>query len=319
MKREKNFEVSKEKILFLIFIVLFFIFSILSPKNFFTLYNIESMAFQLPELAILSIAMTIVILTGGINLSVTTTCSFAGIMAGYVLGNLNYSPEKVILLAIILALITGGICGVLNGVLVTKIGVTPILATLGTMTLFEGIGLNFTKGGALGNFPFEFMFLGNDEFLGIPLPFIILVIISLIIGFILTKTKFGLKVYMVGSNERASFYSGIKTQKIVMIIYIISGILSAIASLIMISRYNSAKVDYGSSYLLLTITASVLGGTNIAGGYGKITGTVIATMILQVLTSGMTILGINRFLVDFVLGIILILTILIQHYIAKKH
>ncbi|MGL4402638.1 MAG: ABC transporter permease, partial [Fusobacteriaceae bacterium] len=279
--------------------------------------SMESMAFQLPELGILSIAMMVIIVTGGINLSVTTTCALSGIFAGYFLGTLSFSPTITILLSILAALIMGTVCGAINGFFVTKVGVTPMLATLGTMTLFEGVGLNFTKGGALGNFPFEFMMLGNGIHFGIPLPFIIFMLVVLMTGYLLEKTSFGLKVYMVGSNEKSSYYSGINTKKILMSVYVLSGLLSGIASIIMISRYNSAKVDYGASYLLLTITAAVLGGTNINGGYGKIFGTVIATMILQILTSGMTILGVNRFLVDFILGLILIITILSQYYLAK--
>lgn len=315
MNKLKGNIFSKEGVLLIVFIVLFAIFSLLSPDKFFSLYNIESMAFQLPELAILSIAMMIVILTGGINLAVTTICALSGIVAGYFLGNFDIDPTILILISTVVAIVVGAICGYINGIFISKIGITPILATLGTMTLFEGIGLNFTKGGALGNFPFEFMVLGNDSTFGIPNPFIILILIALIMGFILEKTSFGLKVYMIGSNEKATFYSGINTKKILMMVYVVSGILSGIASLIIISRYNSAKVDYGASYLLLTITASVLGGTNINGGYGKIYGTIIATMILQILTTGMTLLGINRFLVDFVLGSILIITILIQYYL----
>lgn len=313
--KEKIF--SKEGMLFVIFIIIFSIFSILSPNKFFSAYNIESMAFQLPELGVLAIAMMVVIVTGGINLSVTSTCALSGIFAGYFLGTLNYSPTITIIFSLIAALIMGMICGMINGFFVSKIGVTPMLATLGTMTLFEGIGLNFTKGGALSNFPFEFMLLGNSLYFGVPLPFIIFIITVAITAYVLEKTNFGLKVYMVGSNEKSANYSGINTKKILMFVYILSGVLSAIASVIMISRYNSAKVDYGASYLLLTITAAVLGGTNISGGYGKVFGTVVATMILQILTSGMTILGVNRFLVDFLLGIILVMTILIQHYFSK--
>ena len=318
MKKIKKMALSKEGILLLVFILIFTFFSIMSPDRFFTFYNFESMAFQLPELGILSIAMMVVILTGGINLSVTSACALSGIAGGYFLGNLSYSPGVTIIIGILIAILVGIICGVINGFFVSKIGVTPILATLGTMTLFEGIGLNFTKGGALGNFPLEYMTLGNDVFFKIPIPFIIFIVVAILSSYFLEKTPFGLKVYMIGSNEKATYYSGINTKKIIMYIYVFSGLLSAIASVIMISRYNSAKVDYGSSYLLLTITASVLGGTNISGGYGKVFSTVVATMILQILTSGLTILGTNRFLVDFILGMVLLTTILIDYFISNK-
>ncbi|MBC2857294.1 substrate-binding domain-containing protein [Cetobacterium sp. 2A] len=318
MKKLKEIALSKEGLLFIVFILMFTIFSIISPNKFFTYLNLESMAFQLPELGILSIAMMVVILTGGINLSVTSACALSGIVGGYFLGNLNYSPELTITLSILMALLTGGICGYINGFFVSKIGVTPMLATLGTMTLFEGVGLNFTKGGALGNFPLEYMALGNDVFLKIPIPFIIFILVAIISTYFLEKTKFGLEVYMTGDNQKATYYSGVNTKAILNYIYIFSGILSAIASIIMISRYNSAKVDYGASYLLLTITAAVLGGTNITGGYGKVFGTVTATMILQILTSGLTIIGIDRFLVDFILGMVLLSTILIQYFISNR-
>lgn len=311
---------SKEWILVGVFIVLFVLMSVLSPNRFLSVDNLQSMAFQLPELGILSLAMMIVIITGGINLSVTSTAALSGILSAFTLSKLNAAGTNIILTilaAIVVAVVTSLICGAVNGSVIAYIGVSPILVTLGTMTLFEGISLNFTKGGAISGFPEQYYWFGNGTIWFLPVPTLIFLAVIIATLLILERTPWGQSVYMVGCNPLATMYSGINVKKVLVKVYLYSALLGSIAAIIMTSRYNSAKVDYGSSYLLQSVAAAVLGGTDVSGGYGKVMGTVIAVAILQVVSSGLNILGINRYIVDIIMGAILIVVLTINFINSK--
>lgn len=306
---------AKEWILFGFFVLLFIVMSILSPQTFLSIDNLQSMAFQLPELGIISLAMMVVIVTGGINLSVTSTTALSGIVAAFTLSGMNAAGANIVLTlvaAIIAAIATALICGTINGVVVSYIGVPAMLVTLGTMTLFEGISLKFTNGGAISGFPEQYYWFGNGTILNIPVPMIFFIVVIAITIILLEHTPWGFSVYMVGCNPTATMFSGINVKKVLMKVYLFSAFLCSISAIIMTSRYNSAKVDYGSSYLMQSITAAVLGGTDISGGYGKVVGTVIATAILQVVSSGLNIFGINRYIVDIIMGFILIVVLTID-------
>ncbi|MGI6777365.1 MAG: ABC transporter permease [Acetivibrionales bacterium] len=316
---------SKELILLGIFVFLFILMSVLSPSRFLSLRNLQSMAFQLPEFGILSLAMMIVIVTGGINLSVVSTSALAGIVAAMTMAHYNSVSGLSGLSATILIIISIAACavvalasGAFNGFIIAYIGVSPVLATLGTMTLFEGISLNFTKGGAISGLPEQFSWFGNGTIGFIPVPMIIFIIVTIITIILLEHTPWGLSVYMTGCNPVATMFSGINVKMVLMKVYLYSALLGGVAAIVMTSRYNSAKVDYGSSYMLQSVAASVLGGTNIAGGYGKVLGTVTAVAILQIVSSGLNILGINRYIVDIIMGGILIVTLSINFFTSKR-
>lgn len=309
-------KLSKEWMLVGIFIMIFIFMSILSPQIFLSVDNLQSMAFQLPEFGIIALAMMVVIITGGINLSVTSTAALAGIMAAFTLSGLNAGGMNIgitIVAAIIVSVVTAVACGAVNGMIVAYIGVSPILVTLGTMTLFEGISLNFTRGGAISGFPEQYYWFGNGTILNVPVPMIIFILIIAVTLILLEHTPWGFNVYMLGCNPVATMFSGVNTKKVLFKVYLFSALLGSIAAIIMTSRYNSAKVDYGSSYLLRSVAAAVLGGTDIAGGYGKVMGTVVAAAILQVISSGLNIFGINRYFVDIIMGAILILVLTINY------
>ncbi len=308
---------SKEWILGGVFAAIFLLMSVLSPSRFLSIDNLQSMAFQLPELGIISLAMMVVVVTGGINLSITASTALSGIAAAYVLVKLNEqgAPAAVTIgVAILAAVVISLLAGAINGAVVALIGVSPILVTLGTMTLFEGISLNFTKGGAISGLPEQYYWFGNSTILGIPVPMILFIIVAVVTQIVLEKTPWGTSVYMAGCNPKATMYSGINVKKVLFRVYLFSAGLGSIAAIIMTSRYNSAKVDYGSSYMLQSITAAVLGGTDVAGGYGKVVGTVVAVAIIQVVSSGLNILGINRYIVDIIMGLILIAVLTLNFF-----
>lgn len=303
---------SKESILGLIALGLITVMSFIAP-GFLSQQNINNMMFQIPEFGLIALGMMVVIITGGINLSITYTAALSGVAIA-----LMQSNGYPMLLSIFVGIAVGLICGFINGFIVSKIGVSPILVTLGTMVLFEGIILSITKGNSIAGFSEIYGLIGNGYYLGlVPLSMIIFILFIIVTAVLLNKSKWGRSVYMVGSNPVATLFSGINNNRVLMGVYLYSALLATIAAIIMTSRYNMAKVDLGSSYLLQSIAAAVLGGTDIQGGYGKVIGTVYAVIIFQVLSSGLNLLGVPRSIVGVIMGAILILVLLINFAKAK--
>ena len=304
----------------IIILVVLLLMGVLNPLRFFRLYNLQSMAFQLPELGLLSLGMMVIMLTGGINLSLIASANLSGILMALVLNRLA-PPETfigsgsgIVLLVILVGLAAGVAVGLANGALVAYVGVSPILATLGMMTLLNGVNILITKGYVISGFPPAFQFIGNGKALGIPFPMIIFALIAIVVGIAMKRTPYGLEVYMLGTNETATRYSAVNVPKVLMKSYVISGLLSATAAIVMISRFNSAKSDYGESYLLVTILAAILGGTNVYGGFGKVTGLVLALVILQIISSGLNLLQVNAFITRAIWGMILAAVMIGQYY-----
>lgn len=298
--------------LFIILILLVITFSIMLPGQFFSLGNFQSMTFQLPELGILTLAMMITMITGGINLSIIASANLSGIIMALIMKNLlpatptNFETFWIILLAIAAGLVISALIGLVNGFIISFFGVSAILATLGTSTLLEGIALVITKGYVISGFPRGLLAIGNESIIGIPIPLIIFIGVAILVAVILNRSKMGLSTYMMGSNIKATKFSGINVEKATIKVYILSGLLSGVASIIMLSRFNSAKAGYGSSYLLATVLISVLGGTNPNGGFGKVSGVVLGIVLLQVISSGLNLLGMSQFLSMALWGILLL-------------
>ncbi len=305
-----------------ILIITLLSFSISLPGKFFTTSNFSSIAFQLPELGILTIAMAITMLSGGINLSIIATANISGIVMATIMKSLITTPDSpvvwIVLLAIIAGMGVGILAGIVNGIIIAYIGVSPILATLGTMTLINGISILATKGYVISGLPQEMLAIGNGNIAGIPVPFIIFIIVAVLIAFWLKKTPSGMSNYLIGSNEKATRYSGIDTKKVLMKTYILSGLLCAVASMVMISRFNSARAGYAESYLLVTVLASVFGGIDPNGGFGKIAGLVMSLFILQMVSSGLNLLGINPFITVVLWGGILLAIMLVRRFRSKS-
>jgi len=315
---------SESIILGLVMVVVLILMLMLTGQQFFRVGNFQSMAFQLPELGILSLAMMVTMLTGGINLSIIATANLCGIVTATILTT-YINPDTagagswgIILLAIGAGLLTATIIGFLNGFLIAKVDVSPILATLGTMILLNGLAIVLTKGYVISGLPKPVRFVGNGLILGIPMPVIIFALCAAVMALILNRTPLGVNIYMIGSNPTATYFSGVNNTSILLKTYLISGLYSGIAAIIMISRFNSAKADYGESYLLMTVLASVLGGTNPYGGFGKVSGLVIALIILQLVSSGLNLLGVSNFLTIAIWGMIIILVFAVT-YLSERY
>ena len=297
--------------------------SLLNPGKFLSILNIESMASQFPELGILSMGMMIAMLTGGIDLSVVGIANLTGIFVALIFTRLMPQAADAatismyIALSIVVAFATGILTGLLNGFLIASIGIPPILATLGTWQLFSGIAIVITKGYAVTGFPEAFLFLGNGKLWIFPLPFVIFVACFFIISTILGKTAFGINLFMMGTNMKASVFSGIRTRAMLFRSYMMSGVLASITGVVMIAHTNSAKADYGESYVLQAVLVAVLGGVNPAGGFGTVRGITIAVLSLQFLSSGFNMLRFSNFAKEFAWGLFL-LAIMALNYLQNR-
>jgi simple sugar transport system permease protein len=296
----------------------------LNGKIFLQPDNFQSMAFQLPELGVLSLAMMITMLTAGINLSIISTANLTGIViamiltAGLSVDAAGNPTAGVVLLALLAGLAAAALIGLLNGYLIASLQVSPILATLGTMILLNGLAIVLTRGYVISGFPESIRFIGNGLVAGVPMPIILFLLLAGLMALILNRTPLGTKIYLIGSNPVATFFSGVNNRRVLMRTYLISGLYAGMAGIIMISRFNSAKADYGKSYLLMTVLASVLGGVSAAGGFGKVSGLVIALVILQVVSSGFNLMGMNPFLTVALWGMILILVMVIKFLLEQR-
>ena len=314
---------NKKVLSLLIFTVLAFILmSILEPSIFLTLRNFQSMTIQIPEFGLLAVGIMVCMLTGGIDLSIVANANLSAIVAAIILTKFAGAESgagpvmtyAIIILAIIVALVVGALCGFINGLLVTQLSITPILATLGTMGLFGGLGLIITKGIGITGFPEQFLIIGTAHPFKIPLVLFIFLAIVLILSFILNRTLFGFNVYMIGANQIAAKFSGININNVLIRVYMTSGIMAGLAAILMIARVNSARSGYAATFLLPAVLVCVLGGVNPNGGFGNLTGIVLALSLLQMLQSGFNILGASSFFKNVIWGAMLLIVMVITYF-----
>lgn len=296
--------------------------------------NLQSIAFQLPELAILSLGMMVTILSGGINLSVVANANLCGIVTIIVFTSLSRSvgPELGSGMTTVISLIVGAACalivGMVNGYLVGTVGVSAILATLGTMTLVGGVNVLATRGHSVSGVPSSVVYLGNGTVLAVPIPLFILVGCGFFLAFILNRTALGYRILMLGSNPEATRYGGVNNRRVLLQTYMLSSFFAICASFVMMGRFNSTGADYGNSYVLLTILACVLGGVDPAGGFGKVLGLFLAIAVLGVIETGLNLVWSSPDLALVTWGVILIIYMAIRHgitylsttrHIERKH
>jgi len=283
--------------LLVVTLAVFALMSLLNGGRFLSYRNLESMCFQFPELGVFSLAIMISLITGGIDLSIISAANLAGLAAAFVL----IRPEAAghaglsITAAIFLAFITSLACGLFNGWLIGYVGITPILATLGTMQLYMGIAFVLTKGHAVAGYPDAFQTLGNGTLLYVPIPLAALLICALVLQVLLSRTALGMRLCMMGTNPTAAVFAGLNVPRLQIKTYVLSALLAGLAGLIVITRTNSAKADYGTSYLLQAVLVAILAGVDPRGGFGTVWGILLAVLALQFLSSGLNLLRFQQF------------------------
>lgn len=281
--------------------------------DFLTASNFFNVLRQISINALIAFGMTFVILTGGIDLSVGSILALSSsLAAGLMAGGMNTW------LAVIIGLIGGMLMGMINGILITKGKVAPFIATLATMTVFRGLTLVYTQGKPITGFKEDFSFVGKGYFLQIPMPIIWMAVSFAVLYIILKHTTFGRRVYALGSNEEATWLSGINTSRVKIMVYSISGLLAATSGMILSSRLNSAQPTAGGAFELDAIAAVVLGGTSLSGGKGWIVGTLIGAMIIGVLDNGLNLLNVSSFYQQVVKGIVILIAVLLDRSKSKK-
>ncbi|MCD6309673.1 MAG: substrate-binding domain-containing protein, partial [Candidatus Eremiobacteraeota bacterium] len=291
---------------FFAFLIICIFISVLSP-DFLTISNLRNVILQASINAVLAVGLTFVILTAGIDLSVGSILAFAGIVLGHALHAGVPLP-----VALLICLIAGALCGLVNGFLVTKGQLPPFIATLGMMSIARGLALVASNGNPISSFGESFRFIANGQLLGIPVLVIITAIVYIIAHIVLTRVPFGRYVYAVGGNEEAARLSGVNTNKVLNWVYIISGFLSGLGAIMLTSRLNSAQPTAGIMYELDAIAATVIGGTSLMGGYGGVGGTLIGALIISVIRNGLNLMNVSSFIQQSGIGGVIILAVLID-------
>ncbi len=322
----KKFAQTHRDLVGLTFVLLavFLVMWLLNPERFVTSNNLRSMAFQLPEIGLLTLGMMVTMLHGGINLSIVGLANLTGITIALVLhamvpeGTGADASWLLGLVAVGAGFMASLVVGLLQGILIGYAGVSAILATLGTMTLVNGACVLITHGSTLTGFPSSILVLGNGSLGPLPLPLVLFLICALLVSLLLRRTTFGFSIYMLGTNQEATKFAGINNRRVLLKVYLLSSLLASIAGMVMMGRFNSVKADYGASYLLITVLAAVLGGTSASGGFGKVLGVVLAVIMLQIIASGLNLLGVDPFFAIATWGGILLIVMTLNHFLRAR-
>ncbi|MEY8457742.1 ribose ABC transporter permease [Lactococcus ileimucosae] len=296
-------------------IVLMIVITIINP-NFLTTNNLLNLLLQVTANGFIAFGMTFVILTSGIDLSVGSILALSSAITAGLIANGMPVP-----LAIVVALLLGGVLGMINGLLISFGKLAPFIVTLATMTIFRGATLVYTNGNPITqgmSNSYLFKFLGQGYILGIPFPVILMFAVFIILYIVLHKTAFGKSVYALGGNEKAAYISGIKLNKVKILIYTISGVMASISGLIITSRLSSAQPTAGASYEMDAIAAVVLGGTSLMGGKGRLIGTLIGALIIGVLNNGLNIIGVSAFWQQVVKGVVILIAVMLDRLKTSK-
>ena len=307
-------------------------------SKFYTVINFTTMASQFPEFGIMALGGMLCMITGGIDLSSVGVANVTSITMGMFMKTQMVEGSIsafTMIAAFAMAICIGLVVGAINGALISKIKIPPILTTLGMNQLVTGISMVITGGNAVSDLPMNYAESINQKLLKVipgkrgvmqgvlPVQLIFFVVIALIIWFLLARTSFGKKIYMIGTNENVARFSGVKVDRMLIKTYAISGICAAIGGMIMLANYNSARSDYGSVYTLQCILIVVLGGVDPKGGRGKISGVMLAIILLRLLETGLNRFPqISSYYINLIYGAVLLLVMVlnyfVEHPIAKR-
>lgn len=313
MKENKVANIIKSQAIWVVFFILVIAFTIANPR-FINPTNLLIMLRQVAVWGIASVGMTFVILLGDIDLSTGSIITFVNVLCAYLMVNMNIPMG----LAIIITLAASTVIGLLNGFMVSTIGIPALIATFATQTAFSGIALIICDGQPINGFTEVFKVFGQGKIGPVPVPVIIMILCFALGAFILNKTYFGRYFYAVGGNIEAARLSGIRTGRVKYLVFALSGFFAGLAGLVLLSRTNSSMGNAGLGYEFKVITCVVLGGVSVAGGYGKISGVIAGTFIIGALQNGMVLLNLNTWIQDIVLGIVLVLAVGFDCFQKKK-
>jgi rhamnose transport system permease protein len=282
--------------------------------RFFTVANLLNQGRLMTEIGLIAIAMTFVIATGGIDLSVGSILGLVAILTGVLWQNVGLPLP----LAVVGAIAAGTLAGLGNGIIITRFGVPPLIATLATLALYRGLAEGISQARSVRGYPDWFYVLGQGEVLGVPTQLWILFLAAILASILLAYTRWGRTVYAIGSNEVASRFSGLSVERTKLALYAASGFAASVAAVIFVSRVSTTRSDMGTGIELDAITAVVLGGTSIFGGRGTILGTVIGLCLIQALKNGLSLAGVKGDGTIMLIGAVLILAILASNIFERS-
>jgi rhamnose transport system permease protein len=302
-----------ETILAVLLVLALFVSANLSDR-FFTVDNLLNQGRMMTEAGIIAIGMTFVIITGGIDLSVGSILGLTAIVLGMVWKDAGLPLP----FAMLIALLVGGVCGIVNGVIIVKSKMPPMIATLGTLALYRGLAEGISQAHSVRGYPEWFYVLGQGDVFGIPTQLWIFSARAISGAVILGLVTFGRVTYAIGSNETASQFSGMAVERTKLAIYTASGFMAALAAIIFVSRVSTTRSDMGTGIEMDAISAVVLGGTSIFGGRGTMAGTILGLLLIQTMKNGLTLAGIKGDGTIIVIGAILISTILVSNLFNRQ-
>jgi len=277
----------------------------IAHPDFLTISNLMTIGLQAAVRALLAIGELLVIISGGIDLSVGTAMSLSMVTMGLYVINSHGSLE----IGMLIAIATGVLVGLVNGTLVAFLGLPPFIITLGMLGIAQGLALTLSSGFSMYGFPKEFDFLGGGQIIGIPVPIIILAVVALVASFIFRETRLGRYAYAIGGGEEAARRAGIPVRRFKVAIYAFCGGLVGISSIVLSSRINSAHPGIGLGYELDAIAAVVIGGASLMGGRGNVSGAIIGALTMAAIRFGLNVMAVTPFIQQIVIGVILIIAV----------
>ncbi|MBK7929635.1 MAG: ABC transporter permease [Bryobacterales bacterium] len=297
---------------FLTLIALFVGLSIASP-HFLTSTNLSSVVRQTAVINIMALGMTLIIIGGGIDLSVGSILAMGGLI-----GSMAMEKGVPIVPAIFVGILTGLLCGFLNGLMTTRLRINPFIVTLGTLGIYRGVALMISNGLPVHSLPPAFSYLGEGTIAGIPFVWFLLVVCAVAVHILLEHTKHGRFVFAIGSNPEAALYAGISTSFHTITVYTVGGALTGLAGMIEASRLMTGQPTAGQGYELQAIAAVVIGGGSLRGGEGTVIGTLVGAFIMGLLANGSDLLGISPYLQQAIIGAVIILAVAVDELRKRR-
>ena len=301
-----------EAMLALLLAITLVVLSFLSD-SFLTTENLLNQVRLMAEVGLIALAMTLVIVTGGIDLSVGSIAGLSAIVLGILWKNLGLPLP----LAVVAAIAVGTLAGVANGILITRFRLPPLIATLATMAFYRGLAEGLSQGRSVRGYPEWFYVLGQGNVLGVPTQVLILAVAAVVFAVLLARTAFGRTVFAIGANETAARFSSLNVDRVKVTVYGLSGLMSGLAGVILVSRVTTTRSDMGMGWELDAITAVVLGGASIFGGRGTVLGTVLALALVQCLKGGLSLAGVKADGTIVLIGLFLIAAVLLGNLMDR--
>jgi rhamnose transport system permease protein len=300
-----------------IFIFILMIAVTVRAPSFLSVDNFKDILLNISILTIVALAQTMVIITHGIDLSVSSMIGFVGMMVAFVV---KQNPEIPILFAVLLGMALGAVLGSVNGLIITYGNVPPIIATLGTLSIYRGLVFYYSSGTWINSFelPAAFKLLSKGTPLGLPNMVIIALLVAVLVYYFLNYTRTGRDIYAVGSNPDAAQYSGIRKQRIIFLVYLLSGLLAGLAAVLWVSRFESAQTNTALGFELQTVAASVVGGVSISGGVGTVPGVMLGALLLGMIQNALTLIRISPFWQLAAQGLLILIAVISDRWILTR-